>query len=193
MATLDVEVLPAGGGAPIAPVRTVHSTVPGTVVRASDPVALTPGNVALHLVARAVDGSVADDWTQPLTVPDLSTAPIVLSTPRAYRAPSLVAWRAIRAEPEPQPVAVWQFRRSDRVLVAVDCYTRGDETPMVEAQVLSRDGRELTALPLPLLEGGRLRFELPAGSFGQGTYLLRVRARIQGGTTEQLTGFRVTP
>jgi VWFA-related protein len=192
-ATLEVEILPAGGGAPLVPVRTVHPTVSGTVVRANDSMALTPGNVTLHLVVRAADGSVVDDWTQPITVPDLATPSIVLSTPRAYRAPSLVVWRAIRAEPEPQPAAVWQFRRTDRVLVAVDCYTRGNEPPTVEARVLSRDGRELTVLPLPPLEDGRLRFELPVGSFGQGTYLLRLRARIGAGSAEQLTGFRVTP
>jgi VWFA-related protein len=193
VATLDVEVLPVGGGAPIMPVRTVHPTVPGTVVRVSELTSLTPGNVVLHLVARAADGVVEDDWLQPLTVPDLATPAIALSTPRAYRAPSLPAWRALRAEPEPQPVAVWQFRRSDRVLVAVDVYARGNETPTVEARVLSRDGRELTALPLPPLEGRRLRFELPVSSFGQGTYLLRVRARIGAESTEQLTGFRVMP
>jgi hypothetical protein len=193
LATLDVEVLPAGGGVPLVPVRTINPTVSGAVVRASDPMPLTPGTVTLHLVARAADGSVVDDWTQPLKVPDLATPAIVLSTPRAYRAPSLVVWRAIRAEPDPQPAAVWQFRRSDRVLVALDCYTRGNETPSIEAHVLSRDGRELTVLPLPPPEEGRLRFELPAGSFGQGTYLLRVRARIAAGATEQVTGFRVTP
>jgi hypothetical protein len=193
VATLDVEVLSAGGGAPLVPVHTVHPTVSGTVVPANEPMALAPGNVGLHLVARTADGSVADDWIQPLTVPDLATPALALSTPRAYRAPSLLAWRALRAEPDPQPVAVWQFRRSDRVLVTVDCYTRGNETPTVEAHVLSRDGRELTVLPLSPLEGKRLRFELPAGSFGQGTYLLRIRARIGAESTEQNTGFRVMP
>jgi hypothetical protein len=57
--------------------------------------------------------------------------------------------------------------------------------------VLTREGRELTALPLPALENGYARFELPVGSLGQGTYILRVRAANGAEKAEQLTAIRV--
>jgi hypothetical protein len=57
--------------------------------------------------------------------------------------------------------------------------------------VLTREGRELTALPVPALENGYARFELPVGSLGQGTYILRVRAAHGTEQAEQLTAVRV--
>jgi hypothetical protein len=59
--------------------------------------------------------------------------------------------------------------------------------------VMTRDGRELTAIPVPELVNGRARFELPVGSLGQGMYILRVRARLGTTETELLTAFRVVP
>jgi hypothetical protein len=49
----------------------------------------------------------------------------------------------------------------------------------------------LTALPVPAMEQGYVRFELPVGSLGQGTYILRVRASLGADTVEQLTAIRV--
>jgi hypothetical protein len=57
--------------------------------------------------------------------------------------------------------------------------------------VLTREGRELTALPVPAAENGYARFELPVGSLGQGTYILRVRAALGAVQAEQLTAIRV--
>ena len=59
------------------------------------------------------------------------------------------------------------------------------------AHVLTAEGRELTALPVPALEQGAARFELPVGSLGQGTYLLRVRATLGPSQAEQMTAIRV--
>ena len=85
-----------------------------------------------------------------------------------------------------------QFRRSDRVLVAVDCYTlRPGDTPLVQAHVLTRDGRELTELPVPALADGAVLFELPVGSLGQGTYILRIRATLGTEQAEDMTAIVV--
>jgi VWFA-related protein len=191
VAGLDVEVLPAAGGTPI-PRQTLPAPVAGRTDRTAAVFELDPGSASLRMTARAADRSVVDAWTQPLTLPDWRTLTLALSTPRFYRARSLQELRAIQASPDTAPTAVRQFSHTDRVLVAVECYTsRPGETPELTAHVLTREGRELTALPVPPLANGYARFELPVGSLGQGTYILRVRAAIAAGQTEQLTAIRI--
>jgi hypothetical protein len=188
---VDVEVLPAAGGTPI-PQQTLPAPVAGKTQRAAAVFELDTGAVSLRLTARAADRSVVDAWTQILAVPDWGTAALALSTPRFYRARSLQELRAIQASPDPVPTAVRQFSHTDRVLVALECYTsRPGETPELSAHVLTREGRELTALQVPALENGYARFELPVGSLGQGTYILRLRAALGSEQAEQLTAIIV--
>ena len=144
----------------------------------------------MKFTARSEEGSVVDDWTAAFTVPDLFTPPLALSTPRAFRARTLREWKALGDDPNPKPLAVWQFNRTDRILIAFDCYARTPDAA-VEAHVLSRDGKELTRLPMPPRTGEVVRFELPVSSFGQGVYLLRVRAKAGTDEAEQLAAFRI--
>jgi VWFA-related protein len=191
---LEVEIAPAKGGSPIAPPAQLAVDNPARHDRPTAVFTLDPGEYEVRLIARTADNSVADRWGQALLVPDLHSTPVALATPRFYRAQSLAEFRTIRAARDPLPTVVHQFARTDRVLVDVECYTANpNDTAQVTAHVMSRDGRELAALPVPDLVNGRARFELPVGSLGQGTYLLRVRAKNGAVTTESLTAFRVVP
>jgi len=137
---------------------------------------------------READQSTLDAWSQSLTAPDWSAAPLAISTPRFFLAQSIQELRAIRAAADAPPTAVRQFRRSDRVLVALDCYTPApDDAPVVQAHVLTRDGKELAELPVPAPERGSVLFELPVGSLGQGTYILRIRATLGADQVEDMT------
>lgn len=194
-AALDVDVLSeeaAEGAARPAP-RTVPPTQDAAVAPAAPPIEMAPGETRVRFVARAADGSVVDEWVDTIKVPDFSRLDVGMAAPRAHRAPSLAEWRAIRAAPDPQPAANWHFRRTDRVLIDTAARARSGEPVTFDVHVLSREGKELTELPVPAAEGGRLRFELPVRSLGVGTYLLRVRARAGGPTTEWLSAFRVIP
>jgi len=74
------------------------------------------------------------------------------------------------------------------VLVAVDCYTpKPDDVPVVQAHVLTRDGKVLAELPVPAPDRGSVLFELPVGSLGQGTYILRIRATLGAEQAEDMT------
>jgi len=191
---LDVAIVSAKGGIPVEPARTLTAGAGEKAERPVEIFALDPGEYEIRFSARTVDNSVADHWAQALTVPDFASARVSLATPKFYRARSLSEFRTIRAARDPVPAVVRQFGRTDRVLVDAECYTAGtSETPRLDAHVMTRDGHELTALPVPDLVNGRARFELPVGSLGQGTYLLRVRARIGSAETELLTAFRVVP
>jgi hypothetical protein len=146
----------------------------------------------MKYTARAADRSVMDTWAQSITAPDWSAAALALSTPRFFLAQSLPELRAIRASPDPPPTAVRQFRRGDRVLIAVDCYTsRPGEAPALQAHVLTREGVELAELPVPPLENGSVLFELPVSSLGQGTYILRIRATAGAEQAEEMTAIVV--
>jgi len=88
--------------------------------------------------------------------------------------------------------AARRFARSDRVVVALDCYAPpGAPAPDLDARLLARDGRELAVLPLPALENGRLRFELPLSSLGIGVYIVRVHAKQGDASADQLLAFAV--
>jgi hypothetical protein len=87
---------------------------------------------------------------------------------------------------------VRQFRRTDRVLVALDCYTpTPGDLPLIQAHVLTREGKELTELPVPALKDGTVLLELPVGSLGQGTYILRIRATLGTEQVDDMTAIVV--
>lgn len=190
---LDVEVLEPKTGTAVEPQRTIPLSTPGAAQRAEDVFLLRPGPVALRITARSAADSVVDRWVQPFVVPDFGRAAVSLSTPRLYRARSLPELRAIRESPEATPGASRRFARTDRVIVALDCYTQaGGGQAAIEAHLLTRDGRELAPLPLPQATGTAIRFELPMTSLGQGTYILRIRARVGAEMAEQLVVFSLT-
>ena len=153
---------------------------------------VAPGPFTMKYTAKAEDKSTLDTWSQSITAPDWDAASLSLSTPRFLLAQSIPELRALRASPDPPPSAVRQFRRTDRVLVAVECYTsKPGDAPLLQAHVLTRDGKALTELPVPALKDGAVVFELPVGSLGQGTYILRIRATLGTEQVEDMTAIVV--
>jgi hypothetical protein len=191
VAGVDVEVLSAGGGAMVEPL-TIAAPVVGKSARTAASFEVAPGPFALRFTARAEDRSVVDTWTQTFAAPDWSVVALGMSTPRFYRARSFQEFRALQAAADPAPAAARQFSRTDRVLVAVECYTsKPGEAPQLEAHIQTREGRELARLPVPALEQGYVRFEVPVGSLGLGTYILRLRATLGADQIEQVTAIRI--
>ena len=176
----------------LVPLATPSTPGTGKPSRVAAVFEVPPGPFTMKYTAKAGDKSTIDTWTQSLAAPDWGVAPLAISTPRFFLAQSISELRAIRASSDPPPSAVRQFSRSDRVLVAVDFYTlRPGDTPLVQAHVLTRDGRELTELPVPALADGAVLFELPVGSLGQGTYILRIRATLGTEQAEDMTAIVV--
>jgi hypothetical protein len=58
-------------------------------------------------------------------------------------------------------------------------------------ELLGSEGASLVTLPVPALDAGRARIELPVRSLAQGTYVLRVRATLGDRIVERLEAFRV--
>jgi VWFA-related protein len=191
VAGLDVIVTTAPG-VKVVPLPAPAAAGAGRPAHVAAAFEVEPGPFSLKYTARDAAQSTMDAWSQSLSAPDWGAAALAISTPRFFLAQSIQELRAIRASADPPPTAVRQFRRSDRVLVAVDCYTRlpGD-APLIEAHVLTREGRELAELPVPALARGSVLFELPVGSLGQGTYILRVRATLGTEQAEDMTAIVV--
>jgi VWFA-related protein len=178
--------------AKLVPLATPSASGSGPPARVAAAFEVPPGPFTMKYAAKAGDKSTIDTWTQALTAPDWSTYSLAISTPRFFLAQSLPELRAIRASPDPPPSAVRQFRRTDRVLVALDCYTpTPGDLPLIQAHVLTREGKELTELPVPALKDGAVLFELPVGSLGQGTYILRIRATLGTEQVDDMTAIVV--
>jgi VWFA-related protein len=191
---LDLEVVPAGARTPTGPPLVVPAPTPGQPGRPRGSLVLPPGGVLLRFTARSVDGAAVDRWEQPTMIPDLSAPVIALATPRFYVAASLPELRELQATADPSPRATRVFRQTDRVFVDVECYTgAAAPAPAITVDLLSADGKPLLALPVPPVQGGKARLELPIRGLGKGTYLLRVRAEIGQARSEHVTAFRVTP
>lgn len=189
---LSAEVFPAEGDTALASVVDLPPTVPGQFARVSQAILLEPGDIRVRFVAKSPGGVVLDDWNETGAVPAFTGQPVTLSTPRASKARTFAEWKVLQSEADPQPIALWQFRRTERVSVALDIHAASPD-PAIDVHVLSREGKELTPLSVPPPKDGRLRFELPVGSFGQGTYLLRIRASAGGAQAEQVVAFRLVP
>lgn len=129
-----------------------------------------------------------------MVVPDLSAPALALATPTFFVAASLPELRELQATADPTPRATRVFRQTDRVFVDAVCYTGASGAkPVATVELLSADGKPLLSLPVPPLQAGKARIELPIRGLGKGMYLLRVRATLGEAQSEQVTAFRVTP
>jgi hypothetical protein len=191
---LELEIVPAGARAPIGPALVVPVRPPGQRTRPRGSVVLPPGGVLLRFTARSIDGAAVDRWEQPFVIPDFSAPAVALFTPKFYVAESLPEVRELQTAEDPTPRATRVFRQTDRVFVDVECYaSAAASAPVITAQLLSADGKPLLSLPVPSLQAGKARLELPIRGLGKGTYLLRVRAEAGGAQADHIMAFRVTP
>jgi VWFA-related protein len=145
----------------------------------------------LRFTAEGADGAVIDQWHQGVAVPKLTGAPVALSTPRFLRARSAFEARALERGAIPSPTASRRFRKTDRVVVDVECYADGQA--VVTAQLLNGRGDRLTDLAASAGTSGYTRFTLPLSSVAPGTYVLRLQARAGDHDAYQRSAFRVVP
>lgn len=189
---LELEIVPAGSRVPAGPPLAVPAAA-RQQPRPRGTVILPPGEVLLRFTARSIDGVAVDRWETPAVIPDLSAPPVALATPRYFVASSLPELRELQAAADPTPRATRVFRQTDRVFIEVEEYAPAAAAPTVTAELLSADGKPLLTLPVPQVQSGKARFELPVRGLGKGTYLLRVRAAAAGAQAESVSAFRVTP
>ena len=101
------------------------------------------------------------------------------------------AVRVLGTDPNPAPEASRHFSRTDRVLVEIVSYADGGAQADVAATLLNSQGESLVELPVPPLDAGQARLEIPVASLAPSTYVIRVQARLGDDVAEQLDAFTV--
>ncbi len=149
------------------------------------------GRQRLRFTAMAANGDVLDRWVQAQPIPDFSTEPLVLATPKILRAKSVVEFRAIEANPAASPTAATRFGPTDRVLVEIECQAEAGTTPQITVDLLNAKGDLLRTLDTPPLANGKTRMPLPVGSLANSTYVLRVAATAGEHSARQWVAFRI--
>ncbi len=152
---------------------------------------LSPGRQRIRFTSLTAAGDIIDRWVQSQPIPDLSTQPLVLATPRFLRARNMLEFRAIEANPSAAPTALTRFGPTDRVLVEIEAQAPEGQTPAITVDLLNAKGDLLRPLDVPPAAGGRVRMPLPVGALANSTYVLRVEAATGDHTAEQWVAFRV--
>jgi hypothetical protein len=156
---------------------------------------LNPGKIQLRLSVEGAASQVLDTEVRDFTVPDLTSAQVVIGTPEVYRARVLKEFQQLKADPNAVPVPAREFSRTERVLLRVAAYAPGTETATVKARLLSRNGQAMSDLAVtpPATPEARFQIDLPLSGLAPGEYVVEITAAAEGGgEARELVGFRVT-
>ncbi len=152
-----------------------------------------PGRVQMKVQVEDDSNATLDSDARELTVPDLSSPDVGLSTPAVFRARTQPEADKLAADPRAVPAIARDFRRTERLVVRVQAYGPGTEIPDVTARLLNRAGDAMETLPVPVPPaGGQVTLQVPLANLAPGEYVLELKAKGQGGEAKQLVGFRVT-
>ncbi len=152
---------------------------------------MEPGVTILRFTSLDASNEVLDRWTQDVNVPELEEAELALATPRFLLARSPFEFRALQS-PKTPPSASRRLRKSDRLLVEIEAYSRA-ETPELSVDLLNQKGESLVTLPVPATTSGKARIEVPLQSLAPATYVLKITAKTAEKRAEHHSPFRIVP
>jgi hypothetical protein len=135
-----------------------------------------------------------DTEERDVVVPDLTVPDLKLGTPRVLVARSGRDYQQITADPEAQPVALREFRRSDRLLIRISAFGAGADKATGAARLLNRQGTKMSDLPVPSPAAGQpYLVDLPLSSLAVGEYVVEFSATVEGQQpVTELIAFRIT-
>ena len=150
-----------------------------------------PGALLVRFSVAAPDGGVVDRWEAPLTAPDLSGATLAVATPVFVQARTTAAFQALRRGEPGVPSPDREFRTTDLVVVRAEvAEAAGAVASGVTAEVLTREGKVLAALPAAFT-AGRHQIDLPLRSLALGEYVLRFTATGASGAATATAAFAI--
>jgi VWFA-related protein len=150
-----------------------------------------PGTLHLSRHVIETDGSPGDRAESTIEVPDFARAPLSIASPVVFRGRTPLELRAIQAAADPQPFAGRQFERTDRIIARFSVLGPAAADATVTANLLSRRGAQLAALPLKTVPGRGYEIDLPVGSVGRGEYVIAIEASHGADQAKALVSFRV--
>jgi VWFA-related protein len=150
-----------------------------------------PGQLQLRMNVVDGSGEVLDSAIREMTVPDYTQVQVSLGTPRVYRARTARDMNEIRANPAAPPAVDREFSRTERLLIRVEGYAPGGQTPAVTGRLLNRAGTAMADLTLKQAANGSFETELPLASLAAGEYLIEFTAETESGKAQEMVAFRV--
>ncbi len=182
-AAAPVAASPAGTPSTRAPVRVVFDA--------------TPGRMDVRMAIENAAGQVIDTNQLQYVVPDLTEPKVAISTPAVFRARSAREFQAVSRDADPVPVAMREFRRTDRLLIRFRVYGPGAVAPTATARLLNRGGQSMADLAVQVLPNvdGSCQIDLPLSSMAAGEYLIEIRVKgpaAEAGEVTELIPMRIT-
>jgi hypothetical protein len=156
-----------------------------------------PGYVALEMALHTSGGAALDTDYRSLSVPNLIVTRPTFATPQVLRTRNARDFAEMSRKVDAVPVASRTFSRTERLLIRVPAYGRGDRLPVVTARLLNRRGipmRQLQPVAAPL-PPGTVQFDLPLASLAPDEYRVELAAVNPEGPRDEATEllpFRVT-
>jgi VWFA-related protein len=151
-----------------------------------------PGGLMLRLVAETADGDRLDTDEREVTVPDLTGADPIVTTPVIYRARTARDIQLLRAAPAPLPATVREFLRTERLLVRFQVYLPGGGAPAPTLRLLNRNGEVMQTLTVTVDPVRGAEAEVSLGGIPAGEYLFEASASGAPDAPKALAAFRVT-
>ncbi|MCA1561352.1 MAG: VWA domain-containing protein [Acidobacteria bacterium] len=137
-----------------------------------------PGPLRLQIGVRDGRGEIIERITRDVTVPDLSGAPLAMSSPILLRAANALQLRTLLAGPAPAPFPGREFTHTDRVLIRFELYGTAAREARVSARLRSRTGTTLVTMPVTALDaaGGLYQIDVPLSSTARGEFVIAIEA-----------------
>jgi VWFA-related protein len=158
----------------------------GGIVRFNAP----PGQLDVRLTVEGDGTGTLDVEDRALAIPDLSAPDVIITTPRLWVARTAREFATLTSGTPPPPVAVREFRRTDRLLVRFDAFAPGVVAPAVSAQLLNQQGTKMS--DVSVTPGPPFSIDLPLANFAPGQYLLEITASAEGQKpVTELVAFRL--
>jgi VWFA-related protein len=151
-----------------------------------------PGALELNAAIEDEYGDVIDRAVNEITIPDFTGTDVAMSTPAVFRAQNAMEMRRLVDDRDALPTATRYFRRTESLLVRVEAYTPGNAPVEVTAQLLSREGTSMRALPVePPSADGPHQLTLQLAPFPRGDYLIEISAASGDDVVTTLVAFRI--
>jgi hypothetical protein len=135
-----------------------------------------PGKVQLLLTVEDGQAQILDKDSQEISVPDLTSGDVLVSTPQVFRARTAREWQTLAADANAVPTITREFSRSERLLVRFNVYGPASVAPT--ARLLNRAGEKMTDLQVQPAGsgGGAHQVDLALSGLAAGEYLIEIAA-----------------